>query len=678
MTLQASHDTGAEEGSIIMDNRLIQILTLLNDSSDYVTTKQLALELDCSERTVRSDIGKLKEILQQHQCGTITAKTNKGYQLNMTQKQFQHLMHTICHKKSSIASIMRLDDEYTILETVLKTGSVKLAQMEYEMFTSKKNVAKSADLAQQWLESHGMSLCRKRGKGIQLEGTVHQARTGLWELFLEMEQLQFSQTEESIEVAQFWSNVDITVLQQCVYELEREYCFRLSYDGYRRFEFLLAAMVMDYQKNITYAPPKFPLVPRGWEYEAAVYCRSWLNKRLRMELPKNEVWFIWFALSSCEVMHFTTPDATARNLQEKKTLDTIVNTLIKMTGEILQLDFSHDEILKAGLLNYLSALWVNAHFGYLPKKEPPLLWHYQKERYSEILVACQATEHLLESKLETHLNESIIHSITSHFAGAAERNQVGANICVVCNYGVGISRLLCEQLKRELPGINIQDVLTPRDKRMLLSASDKCDFIITTVPLPKDLHCDVIRIGNHLRVDDISAIRKRLNKVTASSQTETYVVPKNAQLAEPSLIFFLNRAQSKASLLNMMCAQLEELGYVDEEFEATVFKREESSTTVLPGGVAIPHGFPANVKKPKIAVAILNQPLTWNPAEKVDMVFLLALSMEKEHGAKNSIIRFYKGLIALMDNPEEMTFFRSLSTPEQVADYINNQIINKT
>lgn len=661
-----------------MGNRLQQVLELLNQAQDYLTAGQLAESLNCSEKTVRNDVARLRELMAEKHCGSIAAKSNKGYRLEATPEQYRQLMRTLCGDSGDASDPLRLDDQYSFLEVLLKTGTVKLAQMEYEMFTSKKNVSRSADLAQNWLKKRGLAMTRKRGRGAHLEGPVHIVRLALWDLFQEMHQLRPADSGEKLDISDFWPGVDFSGVRQCIQRLETRYHFCLSYDGYHRFEFLLAAMLADSHHSGLYTLPKQrPEKTAGWEYDAALFLLEQLQKVFDRDISANEVWYVWFALSSSEVLRFTAPQAEQRNLREKRALSELVNALVRVISEILQQDFSEDGILKTGLLNYLYTVQINAHFGItVPSIASPAA-EYQKEQYPDIYVACWAAENLLEVELETYLTAVNINVIASHFAGAAERKQVGARIYIVCNYGVGSSRLLSEQLKREFPGINILDILTPRDTEQLRIPPVNYDFVISTVPLRMDVPCDVIRIGNHLRQEDITAIRKRLNQFSPGNGEESGMGRKRAgALAEPGLVFQIKRSISKEELLKMLCSELYRRGCVREGFEDSVFRREETSSTTLPGGVAIPHGFPKYVLQQRIAVAILKQPIAWDTAEKVDMVFLLALNMDNQNGERDQIIRFYKGLIALVDAPEELRRFRSLSTPDDIAGYINHELIS--
>ena len=81
----------------------------------------------------------------------------------------------------------------------------------------------------------------------------------------------------------------------------------------------------------------------------------------------------------------------------------------------------------------------------------------------------------------------------------------------------------------------------------------------------------------------------------------------------------------KDELLDEMIGRLAEDGYVEPGFLLSVYKREGMMTTVLNGGIAIPHGNPEHVRKPVIAVTKLDTPVVWDGINTVDLIFVLAL-----------------------------------------------------
>lgn len=88
--------------------------------------------------------------------------------------------------------------------------------------------------------------------------------------------------------------------------------------------------------------------------------------------------------------------------------------------------------------------------------------------------------------------------------------------------------------------------------------------------------------------------------------------------------------RTREEALDGCAAPLLVSGHVTQAFVTDVYRRELMGSTVLEGGVAIPHGSPVYVRNPALVVATLEEPIEWG-GEQVHMVCLLAFgSMGKQ------------------------------------------------
>lgn len=653
-----------------MKERQRQILGILHEAPRHVTAGQLALRLNCSERTVRSDIGELRDLLAESGTGRLEAKGNQGYRLEATPEEWKRLLSMWEDLARQTALDTRLGGRWLVLERLLKTGAATIAGLERELFTNYKSVRKYVDEAEEWLRAHDVALLRRRGQGFSLQGSRHQIRLALWALYREMTALPREEPRDD-GLQRFWQGIDLTGVRQAVSRLERDYQFRLSYGSYERLCFLLAAMLADSRKKLPYRfPGELPAGP-AWEREAGRDALELIRDYYHAALPDEEGAYIWFALASSEIMDFLTGEALARNAGEKSGTLALVRGLVRMIGDILQRRFTGDEILENGLLNCLSALGTALRWGDRTG-ESGGAFPFQSG-YADVAVACWSASHLLEDFLGAAVTEWEVNTIAVHFAGAVEREDVGGTVYVVCSYGVGVSRFLCEQLKRAFPRVQVLGELTPRDLRALRAPARRYDLLITTVDLPDLPEEATVRIGNYLRSRDIEAIKKKLARLHARAEEapRPELPGSGCPLFEAPLILHPKGPQDKAALLHQMCELLERREYVSGEFEASVLERERNSSTVLSPQVAIPHGLPDYVRVSRAAAALLDTPLSWNGSERVDTVFLLAFNFKNGAGVQRSVVGFYKGLIAMLNEPERLASLRSLPDAQAVADALN-------
>lgn len=399
------------------------------------------------------------------------------------------------------------------------------------------------------------------------------------------------------------------------------------------------------------------------------YMRQWYQ----ISFPDEERAYLSYAIASSEIMDFRTDAAGKRNAEEKKELLAFVRVLIHMVGEILQRSLADDKVLEYGLLNYLGALTAALRCGddTCGCGDCRQMCGFN----TDVAVACQSANHLLEEQLGINVTEYEIAVLASHFAGAVERNNITGAIYIVCNYGVGVSRFLCEQIKRAFPHIQVLGELTPRDLSKLRIPSRTYDLLITTVDLPGAAKESVVCIGNSLQNKDIESISKKLVKKRQREKgVENRENGGDYPLFEEELIFLPARKLEKTALIGELCRRLKDNGCVLEPFEESVLGREKSASTFLAGGVAIPHGLPEYVKVSRIAVALLDTPLVWNADETVQAVFLLALNLKSAPGVKESVVLFYRKLIAIVDEPQWVERLRELEDKGSIARKLNELI----
>ena len=433
-----------------MKKRQRRMLEILHSSCQYITAGQLAEQLGCSARTVRSDIGELRSLLEGGGYGCLEAKGKQGYCLHLEPDGWERLVRDCETDRSAALLAQQLEGKYLVLDRVLRADTVRISALEQEMFTTYKNVSRCVDQAESWLYGRGVTLLRRRGQGISAEGSRHRIRLAQWALYYEIAPL-LRRTGGEEPLQSFWHEINLYGVRQTVEKLEKKWAFRFSYDGYERFSFLLCAMLADSRRKYQYVYPLGRPDTAGWEYQAAGDALAWMRDWYHAALPESEADFLWAALASSEIMDLRTPEAQARELAEKQRPLALVRGLIRMIGGILQRNFSDDETLEYGLLHYLSALQMALSIGDRTGERGRMF--QDRADYADVTVACWSAGHLLEDYLGAAVTEWEVAVIASHFAGAVERRNVGGVVYVVCSYGVGVSRFLCEQLKRAFPQV---------------------------------------------------------------------------------------------------------------------------------------------------------------------------------------------------------------------------------
>lgn len=651
-----------------MTARQLKILTLLHESGQYMTADTLAGHLQVSAKSIRNDVGELNRLLEMQQLCTITSKPRMGYRLDISEDAWHSLMEQL--ERQHKQDLFSLDNmgKYPILETLLKKGSTQLQQLETEIYSSYKSISKYMDQAEQWLLERNIVLCRRRGSGVSIDAERHWIRLAQWSLFSELLQFEPRQPRSEAMIGKFLGLSTVHLISGIVDQIEETYQIRFSYESYQRLVFLMATIICDHRQHHDYRCP-FPAIPVGQlGRKISRDCLCLLQEAYNVSLTDDELDFLSFLFGSTEIMELRNQELEVLYFADKHMIQQLAQKIIDSLGGILQVDFSEDAMLMRSLVYCLTAIHINAKYGNRDGLPPT---KSIQDSHPNVYVACWAASHLLEQDLHIRVTEREIGAIAAHICSAIERRHNLVNAYLMCDYGTGTARLLETQLARTFPNLNILEILTPREEKKILLKKAKYQMILTTVDLTANIQEPVVKISFPLDAMGIIQIQKALDKLPRTSPSASALLPSDSRaLMIPELVMFPFHCDTKEKLIHSMCQRLVGLGAVSGIFEKSVLKRETDSSTVLNGGVAIPHGFPELVYRPMIAVALLDRPIRWTAKEKVDVVFLLALSMDAAFQSQKQIIRFYKGLVCLLDNPVQLDKFRKLRDANKVIEMI--------
>lgn len=136
------------------------------------------------------------------------------------------------------------------------------------------------------------------------------------------------------------------------------------------------------------------------------------------------------------------------------------------------------------------------------------------------------------------------------------------------------------------------------------------------------------------------------------------------QLFQPSLVFLQEALTTKEEAIQFLCEQLQTADFVKESFQQTVMEREAMVPTVLEMGVAIPHGYFSEVKRPQIAVLIPKSPIPWGNGLEAKVVLMLAFTEETSH--------LFGNIYNVVANPQMVENLAACTERNQVIEYLDN------
>ncbi|MFR6563873.1 MAG: PTS sugar transporter subunit IIA [Eubacterium ventriosum] len=122
-------------------------------------------------------------------------------------------------------------------------------------------------------------------------------------------------------------------------------------------------------------------------------------------------------------------------------------------------------------------------------------------------------------------------------------------------------------------------------------------------------------------------------------------------------------------MLKEACKRLYNGGYVNKDFFDDVMKREKIEPTAIGNGVAIPHGTPDNVIKPKVFVVRLAHPINWG-GKMVDTIFVLAINFDNIGSTK----AFFHDFARLLGSGDKIARIRKSSDIREMEKILKEEL----
>lgn len=215
--------------------------------------------------------------------------------------------------------------------------------------------------------------------------------------------------------------------------------------------------------------------------------------------------------------------------------------------------------------------------------------------------------------------------------GFKEEEQLPKAVVSICITGEGTALKIKNYIENLVPGIESIAEIIPvgmmkqrdieKEIGKIRKQKNVMAFVGTINPRIGDIpFISVENIVNGKGMDRL----KRIIGLDASGES-----PLRDVISE-DIILFDTKAILKSDVIDELVDIMKEKGYVDDGFMLSVYKRESIGPTFLEGGIAIPHGDPANVIKPSIAIAKLATPLVWDGDNVADLVFMIGLKEDSK------------------------------------------------
>lgn len=633
---------------------------LIEHKEQFVTSRDIAAYLECSDRTVRTYYKAISTVLADYRGIELIAKHGKGYCLTISDyHQFQVFLEDFQLENSPFDHNQRLavDDRqsYILNKLLFEQNDVYFDDLVDEFFVSRSTLSNDFKKIRQQLEPYELRVESKANKGVYISGTERNKRRFIMDYFFG--NIFVNSLYQYVDSQFFHEKITVEELMMIVLEECREGDLALS-------DFVLQNLVIHIALALRRISEGFN-ISKMEQIEALKdsHSRKIAEKILKrvsatigMEIPSEEVDYI--------TLHLVSKKSNAED-EEQVSVDLDKRIRAELQGAIaryggeLASSFQQDFQLIEGLFVHLKTLLIR-----LENKislENPLLADIQKD-YRDSLEMSRQIMAAMPSFKDYILSDDELAYIALHFLASSERlkekSRQKYNILVICATGYGSAQMLKHRIENEIGDlVSIVDVIgyyEINDKKL-----ENIDFIISSIDLSKIIFTiPTYTVSVFFKEEEVQRIKQAIKEL-GEGKTNQPILGNTSyhdygklfdEYVSPDY-FFVHNKSKKTDLLAELVKALSE--QEDENYRGTMKKlmeqRESMSSVVFSDQIAVPHPIQPVGHHHRMAIAIIKDGVSWNadfPAIK--LVFLPSLSVYGNEGLEH----LTKLIVNLVDKPE--------------------------
>ncbi|MGT2963621.1 BglG family transcription antiterminator [Streptococcus acidominimus] len=632
---------------------------LIKHRETFVTSRDIADYLECSDRTVRTYYKTLATVLATYQGIDLIAKQGKGYCLTVSDyHQFQIFLEDVQLENCQLDDARLAIDErqsYILNKLLFDQNDIYFDDLVDEFFVSRSTLSNDFKKIRQQLEPYELWVESKANKGVYISGTERNKRRFIMDYFLG--NTFVNSLYQYVDSQFFHEKITFEELMLIVLEECRKGGVTLS-------DFVLQNLVIHIALALRRISEGFNISKLD-RIEVLKDCHSCaiaeqILKRVStitdIKIPPEEVDYITLHL----VSKGNGSEDEERGVVdfEQQVRKELQEAIAKHGGE-LALSFQQDFQLIEGLLAHLKTLRIR-----LENKvflENPLLADIKKDYQTSLDLSRQVMQALPYFQAYT-LSDDELAYIALHFLASRERVQEESKrryrILVICATGYSSAQLLRSRIEKEMG-----DVLTIVNVIGYYDLNDQVleniDFIIATIDLSELIFTiPVYTVSVFFKEEEVQMIQQAIKELGGRRARQTLLKNTSYQQCEEVFneyispdYFFVHHQIEKTALLEELVAALAD--QEDEHYTATMQKwitqRESMSSVVFSEHIAVPHPIQPLGHHHRMAVAIVKEGLYWSsdyPAVK--LVFLPSLSVYGNEGLEH----LTASIVELVDKPE--------------------------
>ena len=574
-----------------------QILTVLDSQRDsYVRGIQLTHQLDCSLKTLQTEIKELKQILVDYKM-EIKSVTSKGYSLII------YDLHLYEEFKKKVIEGEEIEDfnnqsyriTYILTQLLLSDDYVKSDNLADEMYISRSSISGDIKIVRKVLQKYNLDIDHKPNYGMKVLGLEKDKRE-----CIAKERLGLHEQKNGIKKE--W----IATVSDIVVENLMKAKYRISDVVLQNLVLHICVFIERMQNHIYVENPEH-FQSHGHERIIARHILEQLSEIYNFEVDSNEIEFL--------ALHLLGKRSYEENDVISIETDQFVNDMLDFIKEKTNIDFYGDVELKISLALHLIPLFVRLESKM--QLENIMVQDIQFNYPLAYDVGVIASSYIHEEK-GFELSEDEIGYLAVHFSLALSKKEKKINpkrVLIICNARRGDYLMIQHTFLKEFNEM-ISELKIVNAYELLNCDLEEYDCIFTTFLNHPAIPSRAIRINFFMDQKDLHRIKNSLTGENESGELLKY-------FKEEYFMGVINE-QTQEDVIYRMCQLASEYNQFDEDLYQACLRRENLGSTAYGHFIALPHPDSLISQKTVVITAILNKPILWSE-QRAQLIFLICV-----------------------------------------------------
>lgn len=594
-----------------MKPKIIKLIRILSDYTEFVTASSLAANMDVSTRSIKSYIQEINSVYPE-----AIESSREGYRIDK-QAARRILEESGTHiPQSSQERIV-----YIINSLIKSDTSVNTYDLCDEMFISYSTIKNDLQAVKSKLRKYDLQL-NNNHDNLTVSGLEKNKRRLLSSILYDESNVNFVNLET---IQNIFPEIEIELIKDSLLEIfDRFHYFVNDYSLINLVLHITIAIDRIRNRNVNTEDIRDMPPISSHEYELAGNIARKIEEDFRIEYNQAEVYELALLLIS-RATAIDYQSITVSNLEDFITPEclALVKELISDVNSFYYIDLTEPEFLIRFALHIRNLLQrsKNNYFSRNPLTEEiktscPLIY--------DVSVCLSST---IKERTGISINDDEIAYIAFHLGSTLEAQKnlsekVTAALYCPSYYDTNVK--LTDTINRHFSSeLLITNIFTEERE---LEKTGKSDLVLSTVPLNSVIQLPLLQISPFFTEKDVQSLRRQLTEIKTNKRRKQFreyleylIVPE----------FFERRDDltDYDQVVRHMVGKMVSMGYVDEDFEQDIRAREQLSATAFQD-FAIPHAMKMRAHKTGINVLISDTPVKWGD-KQVRIVLMLCFNRDE-------------------------------------------------